>query len=104
MHYYTTDLKHETVMARNIQHVNAVASAAIGLGIAVEARGLARGRIGQDPPRHGWRMQDESSHGWPYQLRSLDVFGGVWGTELEARVGFLVQLFMPYGWDLMVEH
>ena len=48
-------------MARNIQRVtgNAVASAAIGLGIAVRARGLARGRIGQDPPRHGWRMQDD---------------------------------------------
>ena len=59
MHYCTTDLKYETVMARNIQRVNAVASAAIGLGIAVRARGLARGRIGQDPPRHGWRMQDE---------------------------------------------
>ena len=60
MHYYTADLKYETVMARNIQRVNAVASAAIGLGIAVRARGLARGRrIGQDPPRHGWRMQDE---------------------------------------------
>ena len=39
MHYYTTDLKYETVMARNIQRVNAVASAAIGLGIAVRARG-----------------------------------------------------------------
>jgi len=36
-----------------------VASAAIGLGIAVGARVLARGRIGQDPPRNGWRMQDE---------------------------------------------
>jgi hypothetical protein len=59
MQYYTNDLKYETVMARNIQRVNAVASAAIGLGIAVRARGLARGRIGQDPPRHGWRMQDE---------------------------------------------
>ena len=59
MHYYTTDLKYETVLARNIQRVNAVASAAIGLGIAVRARGLARGRIGQDPPRHGWRMQDD---------------------------------------------
>jgi hypothetical protein len=59
MHYYTTDLKYETIMARNIQRVNAVASAAIGLGIAVRARGLARGRIGQDPPRHGWRMQDD---------------------------------------------
>jgi hypothetical protein len=59
MHCYTTDLKYETVMARNIQRVNAVASAAIGPGIAVRARGLARGRIGQDPPRHGWRMQDE---------------------------------------------
>ena len=35
MHYYTTDLKYETVLARNIQRVNAVASAAIGLGIAV---------------------------------------------------------------------
>jgi hypothetical protein len=35
MHYYTTDLKYDTVMARNIQHVNAVASASIGLGIAV---------------------------------------------------------------------
>jgi len=46
-------------MARNIQRVNAVASAAIGLGIAVSARGLARGCIGQDPPRHGWRMQDK---------------------------------------------
>ena len=44
MHYYTTDLKYETVLARNIQRVNnAVASAAIGLGIAVRARGLARG-------------------------------------------------------------
>ena len=31
MHYYTTDLKYETVMARNIQRVNAVASAGIGL-------------------------------------------------------------------------
>jgi hypothetical protein len=41
------------------RHVDAVASAAIGLGIAVRARGLARGRIGQDPPRRGWRMQDE---------------------------------------------
>ena len=59
MHYYTTDLKYETVLARNIQRVNAVASAAIGLGITVRARGLARGRIGQDPPRHGWRMQDD---------------------------------------------
>ena len=59
MHYYTTDLKNETVMAKNIQRVNAVASAAMGLGIAVRARGLARGRIGQDPPRHGWRMQDD---------------------------------------------
>jgi len=59
MHYYTTDLKYETVMARNIQRVNAVASAAIGLAIAVRARGLARGRIGQDPPRQGWRMQDD---------------------------------------------
>ena len=59
MHYYTTDLKYETVLARNIQLVNAVASAAIGLGITVRARGLARGRIGQDPPRHGWRMQDD---------------------------------------------
>jgi hypothetical protein len=59
MQYYTNDLKYETVMARNIQRVNAVASAAIGLGIAVRARGLARGRIGRDPPRHGWRMQDE---------------------------------------------
>ena len=54
MHYYTTDLKYETVLARNIQRVNAVASAAIGLGITVRAR-----RIGQDPPRHGWRMQDD---------------------------------------------
>ena len=53
------DLKYETVMARNIQRVNAVASAAIGLAIAVEARGLARGRIGQDLPRQGRRMQDE---------------------------------------------
>ena len=43
----------------NIQRVNAVASAAIGLGIAVGARGLARGRMGQDPPRQGWRMQDD---------------------------------------------
>ena len=59
MHHYTTDLKYETIMARNIQRVNAVTSAAIGLGIAVRARGLARGRIGQDPPRHGWRMQDD---------------------------------------------
>ena len=56
MHYYTIDLKYETVMARNFQLVNAVASAATGLGIAVRARGLARGRIGQD---HGWRMQDD---------------------------------------------
>ena len=31
----------------------------IGLGIAVGARGLARGRMGQDPPRQGWRMHDE---------------------------------------------
>ena len=53
MHNYTTDLKCETVMARNIQRVSAVASAAVGLGIAVEARGLARGHIGQDPPRRG---------------------------------------------------
>jgi len=59
MHYYTTDLKYKTVMARNIQRFNAVASAAIGLGIAVGARGLARGRIGQDTPRHGWRMQED---------------------------------------------
>ena len=59
MHDFTTDLKYETAMARNIQRVNAVASAAIGLGVAVRARGLARGRIGQDPLRHGWRMQDE---------------------------------------------
>jgi hypothetical protein len=49
MHYYTTDLKYKTVMARNIQRVNAVASAAIGLSIAVRARGLARGNIGQNP-------------------------------------------------------
>ena len=42
-----------------MKRVNAVASAAIGLGIAVRARVLARGRIGQDPPRHGWRMQDD---------------------------------------------
>ena len=55
MHYYTTDLKYETVMARNIQRVNAVASAAIGLGIAVRARGLARGGKGREPPRRGWR-------------------------------------------------
>ena len=67
----------KTVMARNIQRVNAVASAAIGLGIAVRARGLARGRIGQDPPRHGWRMQDA-------QLAAIDVFGGVWSSELEG--------------------
>ena len=60
MPYYTIDLKYETVTTRNIQRVNAVASAAIGLGIAVGARGLARGRIGQDPPRRGWRMQDET--------------------------------------------
>ena len=46
-------------MARNIQRVNAVASAAIGLSIAVRARGLARGNIGQDPAQRGWRMQDE---------------------------------------------
>ena len=46
-------------MARNIRRVSAVASAALGLGIALRARGLARGRIGQDPPRHGWRMQDD---------------------------------------------
>jgi hypothetical protein len=59
MHYHTTDLKYETVMARTIHRVNAVASAAIGLGIAVRARGLATRRIGQDPPRSGWRMQDE---------------------------------------------
>ena len=59
MHYYTTDLQYETVMARNIQRVNAVASAAIGLSIAVRARGLARGNIGQDPAQRGWRMQDE---------------------------------------------
>ena len=61
MDHYTVDLKIETVMARNIQRVNAVASAAIGPGIpvAVRARGLARGRIGQDPPRHGRRMHDE---------------------------------------------
>ena len=39
MHYHTADLKYETVVARNIQRVNAVASAAIGLGIAVRARG-----------------------------------------------------------------
>src|SRR6056300_1055821 len=38
MHYYTTDLKYETVMARNIQRVNAVASAAMGLAIAVRDR------------------------------------------------------------------
>ena len=42
-----------------VQRVNAVASAAIGLGIAVGARGLTRGRMGQDPPRQGWRMHDE---------------------------------------------
>ena len=59
MRYYITDTKYETVMARNIQRVNAVASAAIGLGIAVRARRLARGHIGQDPPRCGWRKQDE---------------------------------------------
>jgi hypothetical protein len=59
MHYYTTDLKYETVMARNIERVNAVASAAIGLSIAVRARGLARGNVGQNPPQRGWRMQDE---------------------------------------------
>jgi len=59
MPYYTIDLKYETVTTRNIQRVNAVASAATGLGIAVRARGLARGRIGQDPPRHGWRKRDE---------------------------------------------
>jgi hypothetical protein len=59
MHYYTTDHKYENVMARNIQRVNAVASATIGLGIAVRARDLARGNIGHDPPQRGWRMQDE---------------------------------------------
>jgi len=58
MHHYTTDLKYETVMARNIQRVNAVASAA-NREIAGRARGLARGNIGQNPPRGGWRMQDE---------------------------------------------
>ena len=57
----TSELKYETVMARNIQRVNAVpvASAAMGLGIAVGARGLAGGNIGQNPPQSGWRMQDE---------------------------------------------
>jgi hypothetical protein len=61
MRYYTAGLKYETVMARNIQRVNAVASAAIGLGIAVRSRGLAIGGafIGQNPPQRGWRMQDE---------------------------------------------
>jgi hypothetical protein len=55
----TSELKYETVMARNIQRVNAVASAAVDLGIAVRARGLARGNIGLNPPQSGWRMQDE---------------------------------------------
>lgn len=37
MQNYTVDLKYETILARNIQRVNAVASAAINpsLGIAV---------------------------------------------------------------------
>jgi hypothetical protein len=80
MHYYTTDLQYETVMARNIQRVNAVASAAIGLSIAVRARGLARGNIGHDPPMRGWRMQDEitAAIDGPVDyahLISMDAFG-----------------------------
>ena len=47
--------------------------------------------------KSGWRFP-----GWPYQLRSLDVFGGIWSTELEARDGFLVERFMPHCWDLIV--
>ena len=36
--------------------------------------------------------QNHRSHGWPYQLRSPDVFGGVWSIKIEALVGSLVQL------------
>ena len=68
----------------------------------MRARGLARGRIGQDPPRHGWRRlahagRHRRSYRWPYQLRALDVFGGIiWSSELEERVGFLVHKFRIY--------
>ena len=30
----------------------------LSFGLRARARGLARGRIGQDPPRQGWRTQD----------------------------------------------
>ena len=59
MHYYYTDLKFDVIMARNIERVNAVASAAIVSGVGVRARGLRGGRIGADPPRRGWRTQDD---------------------------------------------
>jgi hypothetical protein len=36
MQYNTADLKYETVLARNIQRVNAVASEAISLGIQLQ--------------------------------------------------------------------
>ena len=59
MHYYYTDLKFDVIMARNIERVNAVASAAIASGVGVRARGIRGGRIGVDPPRRGWRTQDD---------------------------------------------
>lgn len=59
MHYYYTDLKFDVIMARNIERVNAVASAAIASGVGLRARGIRGGRIGVDPPRRGWRTQDD---------------------------------------------
>jgi hypothetical protein len=65
MHYCTTELKYENVMARNIQRFNALPSAAICPGITDRARGLARVELTSARallnhcPKPGWRMQDE---------------------------------------------
>ena len=66
--------------------------------------GTSQGAPGPSPTWLAYAGRNRRSHGWPYQLRSLDVLGGVWSTELEARVGFQAQLFTTYSWDLMVDH
>ena len=61
INYYYSDLHPEVLLARNIERVNAVASAAIVLGVGLRARGLRQGSIGKDPPLRGWR-----AHRAPY--------------------------------------
>jgi hypothetical protein len=47
--------------------------------IAVRARGLARGNIGQDPAQRGWRMQDEIT---------VAIYGPVDYTHLMSMEAF----------------